>query len=152
MPVCPDSLAGVVQVAGACVCSQETFTVREDRPVVREVTDYILEHHLFEREYVRQVRYRGEQEVVNTSAAVERALSNPLSALPLILDLSLLGFLCNESACCWYARTFVKSRPVCKVGTKPVSGVFGLVRLARACLDRWRRPAVMLVMILSVPA
>ena len=60
-----------VQSAGACMCSQEYFTIREDRPVVREVTDYVLEHHLFEREYVRQVRYKGEHEVVNTSAAVE---------------------------------------------------------------------------------
>ncbi|KAK9832463.1 hypothetical protein WJX74_010973 [Apatococcus lobatus] len=60
-----------VKTGGACVCSTEYFTVREDRPVVREVTDYVLEHHLYEREYVRQVRYRGEHEVVNTSAAVE---------------------------------------------------------------------------------
>lgn len=59
------------QTGAACVCSTEYFTVREDRPVVREVTDFVLEHHLFEREYVRQVRYRGEHEVVNTSAAVE---------------------------------------------------------------------------------
>lgn len=61
----------LVQTGAACVCSTEYFTVREDRPVVREVTDFVLEHHLFEREYVRQVRYRGEHEVVNTSAAVE---------------------------------------------------------------------------------
>ena len=46
--------------------------------MVREVTDFILEHHLFEREYVRQVRYRGEHEVVNTSAAVERKLPFPM--------------------------------------------------------------------------
>lgn len=69
----------LLQTGAACVCSTEYFTVREDRPVVREVTDYVLEHHLFEREYVRQVRYRGEHEVVNTSAAVERELMFPLN-------------------------------------------------------------------------
>ncbi len=71
---CPHLLGGMQSGAACQMCSAEYFTIREDRPVVREVTDYILEHHLFEREYVRQVRYRGEHEVVNTNAAVEGEL------------------------------------------------------------------------------
>jgi len=43
------------------VCHTETFTVVEDRPVVKERKEYYTEHHPVEREMVREVRTTGKE-------------------------------------------------------------------------------------------
>jgi hypothetical protein len=61
------------------VCKREFFTVVEDRPVLKARVEYYLEHHLYEQEYVREVRYTGREktlpvENVEVVEHVERVL------------------------------------------------------------------------------
>ena len=43
-------------VQGAALCKQEVFRQVEDRPVLKQRTRFVREHHIFEKTYVREVR------------------------------------------------------------------------------------------------
>ena len=44
-------------VQGAELCKQEVFRQVEDRPVLKQRTRFMREHHIFEKTYVREVRH-----------------------------------------------------------------------------------------------
>lgn len=46
---------------GGGVCDSQTFVKTEDRPTVREVKNYILEHRPVEKKYVVETKYVGER-------------------------------------------------------------------------------------------
>ena len=51
--VCDQLRAGV---QGAELCKQEVFRQVEDRPILKQRTRFMREHHIFEKTYVREVR------------------------------------------------------------------------------------------------
>lgn len=44
-------------VQGPELCKQEVFRQVEDRPVLKQRTRFMREHHIFEKTYVREVRH-----------------------------------------------------------------------------------------------
>ncbi len=46
----------MVVVGQAELCKQEVFRQIEDRPVLKQRTRFMREHHIFEKTYVREVR------------------------------------------------------------------------------------------------
>eukprot|EP00891_Asterochloris_glomerata_P005557 jgi/Astpho2/5557/Aster-x0687 len=48
------------------VCNREFFTMTEDRPLVKEVKDYVREHHFFEKAFVKETRFTGKEQQAGT--------------------------------------------------------------------------------------
>ncbi|KAA6429130.1 MAG: hypothetical protein FRX49_01239 [Trebouxia sp. A1-2] len=59
---------------GDIVCNREFFTMTEDRPIVKEIKDYVRENRVFEKQFVKETRFTGNETMKGISDTVE--LSN----------------------------------------------------------------------------
>ncbi|KAL3142378.1 hypothetical protein ABBQ38_002714 [Trebouxia sp. C0009 RCD-2024] len=59
---------------GDIVCNREFFTMTEDRPIVKEIKDYVRENRVFEKQFVKETRFTGIETQKGISDSVE--LSN----------------------------------------------------------------------------
>jgi hypothetical protein len=79
---------------GGVVCNQEFFTKIEDRPVTKEITTVITEHHPIEKQFVIETRPTGKEheltdraktEVIDSQTRiVEEAKRNPCAGAPTV--------------------------------------------------------------------